>query len=339
MFKQQMKEILMETWSEVAKIQPLASRIILNSIKKDRISHAYLLQGERGTGKEAIALLIAKGLFCENNSVSDPCLHCNACKRIDSGNHPDVHWIEPDGQSIKIEQIRNLQKEFTYSGLESNRKVYIIKGADTLTVNAANRILKFLEEPSRQTTAIMLTDNSQAILPTIRSRCQVIDLRPLHPGEFQNQLVKEGLDQRTAVLMSTLTNNFDEALAKSHDESFAIARRLVIQLVEVLLTNPEDVYLFIHQYWVTHFKERNEQEEGLDLLLFAIKDILYYHIEHEAGMVFFAPSDELLEKAARLFSQEKLLAMLQAVLQAKRKLKQNVHPTLVMEQLTLQMQR
>ncbi|NWO12925.1 DNA polymerase III subunit delta' [Virgibacillus sp.] len=329
----------METWSEVAHVQPLASKIIINSMKKDRISHAYLLQGERGTGKRAIATLIAKGLFCEKNEIADPCLECNTCKRIASGNHPDVHWIEPDDKSIKIEQIRNLQKEFTYSGMESDQKVYIIDGAETLTVNAANRILKFLEEPNKKTTAIMLTENSQAILPTIRSRCQVIDLRPLHPGEFQQQLIEKGLDQRSAILISAMTNNLQEAIDKSHDESFATARRIVIQLVEILLTNPQDVYLSIHQHWVTHFKERNEQEEGLDLLLFAIKDILYYQIEHEAGMVFFAPSDELLKKAAMYFSQEKLLASLQAVLQAKRKLKQNVHPTLVIEQLTLQMQR
>src|SRR5699024_11770175 len=72
--------------------------------------------------------------------------------------------IEPDGQSIKIEQIRQLQKEFTYSGVESNQKVYIIEGAETLTVNAANRILKFLEEPSQATTAMMLTENGQAML-------------------------------------------------------------------------------------------------------------------------------------------------------------------------------
>lgn len=334
-----MKGIHMETWPEVAEIQPLASRIITNSIKKDRISHAYLLQGERGTCKEAIALLIAKGLFCENNSADEPCSHCNACHRIASGNHPDVHWIEPDGQSIKIEQIRNLQKEFMYSGLESDQKVYIIKGADTLTVNAANRILKFLEEPNKKTTAIMMTDNSQSILPTIRSRCQVIDLKPLNPVNFQKQLIEKGMHNRNAVLMSALTNNLDDAFTRNNDEWFASARKIVVQLVEVLSSNPEDVYLFIHQHWVTHFKERSEHEEGLDLLLFAFKDILYYHIENEAGMVFFAPSDELLEKAARRFSQEQLLDVLQTVLQAKRKLKQNVHPTLVMEQLTLQIQR
>src|SRR5690625_7335809 len=112
----------MKTWSDVAEIQPLASKIITNSIRKGRVSHAYLIQGARGTGKEAIALLITKGLFCENKTDVEPCHECNACKRIASGNHPDVHWIEPDGRSIKIEQIRDLQKEFSYSGLESTRR-------------------------------------------------------------------------------------------------------------------------------------------------------------------------------------------------------------------------
>lgn len=329
----------MKTWSEVAEVQPLASRIITNSIKKGRISHAYLLQGERGTGKEEIALLIAKGLFCENKTGVEPCHECNACKRIASGNHPDVHWIVPEGQSIKIEQIKSLQREFTYSGLESSQKVYVIKGADTLTLNAANRILKFLEEPSKQTTAIMLTDNSQSIIPTIRSRCQIIDLQPLNAIHFQMQLIENGMAKENAVLMSALTNNLDDAFARNDDEWFATARNLVVQLVEMFSSNPEDVFLFVHSRWVPHFKERKEQEQGLDLLLLVFKDILYYHIGNEDAMVSFTPQDELLEKAAMSFSQEKLVRVLNAVLQAKRKLKQNVHPTLVMEQLTLQIQR
>ncbi|WP_339230770.1 DNA polymerase III subunit delta' [Oceanobacillus sp. FSL K6-2867] len=329
----------MKTWSQVADVQPLATRIITNSIKKDRISHAYLLQGERGTGKGAIALLIAKGLFCQNKSGIEPCNECNNCKRIESHNHPDVHWIEPEGQSIKIEQVRNLQKEFTYSGLESNQKVYVIKDADTLTVNAANRILKFLEEPSKETTAIMLTENSQSIIPTIRSRCQVIDLKPLHAASFQNQLIEQGMEKNQAVLISALTNNFDEAFRWSEDAGFAEARKLMVQLIEIFITKPEDVYLFIHSRWVDHFKERQEQEQGLDLLLLAFKDILYYHIGNEDMMVFFTSNDSLLEKAVMSFSQEHLVNSLNFVLQAKRKLKQNVQPTLVIEQLALQIKR
>lgn len=328
----------MKTWSEVAEVQPLASKIIMNSIKKGRISHAYLLQGERGTGKEAIGLLIAKGLFCEHKVGVEPCNECTNCKRIDSHNHPDVHWIEPDGASIKKEQVENLQKEFAYSGLESNQKAYIIKDADTLTVNASNRILKFLEEPSKQTTAIMLTENGQSIIPTIKSRCQVIELKPLNPRLFQQQLIEKGMTRETAILMSALTNNLDEAFSWNEDTWFAEARKLMVQLIEIFTGKHEDVYLFIHSHLLPHFKERAEQERGLDLLLLALKDILYFHIGNEGAMVFFSPNDDLLEKASMIFSQEKLVESLDAVLHAKRKLKQNVQPTLVMEQLMLQIQ-
>lgn len=329
----------MKTWSEVAKIQPLASKIITNSIKKHRISHAYLMQGERGTGKEAIALLLAKGLFCEKRQGIEPCQICNACRRIESGNHPDVHWIKPDGRSIKTEQIENLQKEFTYSGLESKQKVYIIVGSDTLTLNAANRILKFLEEPSTQTTAIMLTENSQSIIPTIRSRCQIIDLQPLNSSLFSDQLVEMGMPKANATLMSALTSNVDDAFQLNADEWFVQARKLVLQLVDTYSTNPTDIFLFIHQHWIPHFKDRNQQEQGLDLLLFAFKDMLYYHIEKVESMVFFSPNDEKLERAVLYFSDQQLLVILNVLLESKRKLKQNVHPTLVMEQLVLHIQR
>lgn len=329
---------MMKTWSEIAAIQPLASKIIKNSIHKNRISHAYLIHGERGTGKEAIARLLAKVLFCPNKVDVDPCNNCLECKRIDSGNHPDVHWIEPDGRSIKKEQIEDLQKEFKYSGLESARKVYVIKDADTLTTNAANRILKFLEEPSLETTAVMITENSQSMLSTIRSRCQILNLQPLNPEQFQKQLVAAGISADNVTLVSALTNNVNEAITLNDDEWFAQARKLVVQLIEMFIEKPEDVYLSIHNRWLVHFKERNQLEQGLDLLLLAFKDILYYHIDYET-MVFYHKQDEDVEKAGLFFSKEKLLAILPNILQAKRKLKQNVHPTLVMEQLTLHIQR
>lgn len=328
----------MKTWSEVAEIQPLASKIIKNSIQKNRISHAYLIHGERGTGKEAIARLLAKVLFCGNKIDENPCDNCLQCKRINSGNHPDVHWIEPDGLSIKKEQIEDLQKEFKYSGLESARKVYIINQADTLTTNAANRILKFLEEPNRETTAIMLTENSQSMLSTIRSRCQVLDLQPLNPTQFQRKLVESGVPEENAALIGALTNNINEGIGLNSDEWFVQARKLVVQLVEMFIVKPEEVYLSIHNQWLVHFKERDQLERGLDLLLLAFKDILYYQIDYQTRL-FYRKQDENVERAALFFSKQKLLSILQSILQAKRKLKQNVHPTLVMEQLALHIQR
>ena len=329
----------MKTWGDMKVVQPLASRIIINSILKKRISHAYLIQGDRGTGKKTIASLLAKELFCEQKDGIEPCEQCKNCKRITSGNHPDVHWIEPDGASIKKEQIEHLQKEFTYSGLESSQKVYIIVSADALTLNAANRILKFLEEPSRKTTAILLTDNSQSIIPTIRSRSQIIDLQPMDPYTLQKKLIDHGLTESTARLMSALTNNIDEAMAMSEDEWFVQARKLMLQLIDMYVKNGDDAYLFVHQHFIPHFKERHQMEQGLDLLLLAFKDIFYSHINNEEMMVVFSREEKRLENATLRFSEEKLVRILQSILVARRKLKQNVQQTLVMEQLTLQIQR
>ncbi|WP_080871836.1 DNA polymerase III subunit delta' [Oceanobacillus timonensis] len=329
----------MQTWEEIEKIQPVATRTIMNSIHKNRISHAYLFQGDRGTGKQEMALILAKYLFCQNRQGADPCNNCINCQRIDSGNHPDMHWIEPEGASIKIEQVRNLQKEFTYSGMESNRKVYIIKDADTLTVNAANRLLKFLEEPSVQTTAMMLTENGHAMLSTIRSRCQIIDLQPLPPGVLQERLQQEGLSEPDAKLLSTLTNSMTEALELAQDDWFAGARKIVIQWVEMYTTQPEDIYTFVHQNWIPHFKDREGHERGLDLLILGFKDILNQHIYTDANTILLPNDPSKSEKRLITFSQAQLLTILHQILMAKRNLKANVQPTLVIEQLALQIQR
>src|SRR5690625_5023682 len=117
----------------------------------------------------------------------------------------------------------------------------------------------------------MLTENSQSIIPTIRSRCQMIDLQPLHPSLFRDQLIETGMSERNAILMSALTNNVDEAFQLNEDEWFVQARKLVVQLVDMYTTKPADTYLFIHQYWLPHFKASVQQEQGLDLLIIAFK--------------------------------------------------------------------
>ncbi|MGQ0421614.1 AAA family ATPase, partial [Bacillus sp. HC-Mk] len=156
------------------------------------------------------------------------------CKRIDSGNHPNLHIVKPDGLSIKKQQIHDLQEEFSKTGLEANKKIYIIEHADRMTANAANTLLKFLEEPSSDTTAILLTEQSHQILNTILSRCQVVTFRPLPTESLIRRLQDEGITASLSTLAAQLTNSFDEALALCSDEWFAQARALVIKLCEAL---------------------------------------------------------------------------------------------------------
>ncbi|CDQ21758.1 DNA polymerase III, delta prime subunit [Halobacillus karajensis] len=328
----------MQTWTQMKDIQPLAAQMLVNSFKKDRISHAYLFQGNRGTGKKEMSTLFAKSIFCKHRDGEEPCQNCRDCHRIDSGNHPDLHWIEPDGQSIKKEQILHLQKEFTYTGLESNRKVYIIVDADKMTVNASNRLLKFLEEPSQQTTAMLLTESGPTILDTIRSRCQLLAFQPLNPARVQEKLAEAGVSESSARLLSSLTNNLTEALEMNEDEWFANVRKLVIQLIEVLQNKPNEGLLFINYQWMPHFKDRTQLQRGLDVLMLWFQDVINLLLDREETIVFTTEREKL-NQASMRWSRQSAARSLTDILEAKRKINQNVHPNLVMEQLTLQLQR
>jgi len=328
----------MQTWTEMKEIQPLAAQMLMNSFHKDRISHAYLFQGNRGTGKREMSILFAKSIFCKFREGAAPCQSCRDCNRVDSGNHPDLHWIEPDGQSIKKEQILHLQKEFAYTGLESNRKVYIIVDADRMTTNASNRLLKFLEEPSQQTTAMLLTESGQTMLDTIRSRCQLLAFQPLNPERVESKLIEEGVSQSNAKILASLTNNLTEAMEINDDDWFANVRKLVIQLIEVLQNKPNEGLLFINHQWMPHFKERQQLQRGLDVLMLWFQDVINYYLGRENSIVF-TTEQEKLEQAAMRWSRQSAAQCLSYILEAKRKINQNVHPNLVMEQLTLQLQR
>ncbi|ASF37656.1 DNA polymerase III subunit delta' [Halobacillus halophilus] len=328
----------MQTWTEMKEIQPLAAQMLMNSFHKDRISHAYLFQGNRGTGKREMSILFAKSIFCKFREGAAPCQSCRDCNRVDSGNHPDLHWIEPDGQSIKKEQILHLQKEFTYTGMESNRKVYIIVDADRMTTNASNRLLKFLEEPSQQTTAMLLTESGQTMLDTIRSRCQLLAFQPLNPERVESKLIEEGVSQSNAKILASLTNNLTEAMEINDDDWFANVRKLVIQLIEVLQNKPNEGLLFINHQWMPHFKERQQLQRGLDVLMLWFQDVINYYLDRENSIVFTTEREKL-EQAAMRWSRQSAAQCLSYILEAKRKINQNVHPNLVMEQLTLQLQR
>ncbi|WP_182201634.1 DNA polymerase III subunit delta' [Paraliobacillus salinarum] len=328
----------MNNWKELATIQPVATKMIVNMIERNRISHAYLFHGQKGTGKNQIATMLTKSIFCLNRIDGEPCHTCRNCIRITSGNHPDVHKIVPEGASIKKDQILHLQKEFSYTGLESNRKVYIIQDADKMTVNAANKLLKFLEEPSQQTTAILLTDNVNGIIQTIRSRCQIIALQPLNENKMQTVLQESGITASNARLFSAITNNVEDAKMFDQDEWFAQARNLVVQLIEMLQHKKDEVLLFIQKQWMPHFSERSQLQLGLDLLILWYKDVMYQLIGKEEYIIFHAYLDKI-EESALYWSREDTTQILYAMMEAKKRINQNVHPTLLMEQLTLRMQR
>jgi DNA polymerase III subunit delta' len=329
---------MVKTWDQLEELQPTVLKMLKNSLVKNRVAHAYLFEGMRGTGKREIGILLTKSLYCE--ALIDrykPCESCNNCRRINNGNHPDVHIVEPDGLSIKVDQIRNLQAEFAKKGVESLKKVYLISHADKMSVSASNSLLKFLEEPNPGTVAFLLTEQIQQILPTILSRCQILAFQPLAPHVMVKKLVENGVKPTKAPLLAQLTNNLEEALKLNVDEWFAQAQKIVLKLYEVLKKNSLEAMVTLQGDWFLHFREKEQINRGLDLLLLIFKDLLYIQLDKQEQIVFIE-ENERLKQFALQSSGRRISDQMSAILDAKRKLQANMNPQLMMEQLVLKLQ-
>ncbi|PFH82335.1 DNA polymerase III subunit delta' [Bacillus sp. AFS088145] len=325
------------SWEKLSERQPVATKMLKNAIIKNRVAHAYLFEGPRGTGKRELALYYTKVLLCENVSGATPCGTCRNCKRVDSGNHPNVYVIEPEETSIKKHQIQQLQEEFSKTAVESNRKIYIIDHADRMTTNAANSLLKFLEEPVSITTAFLLTEQVQQILPTILSRCQSIHFNPLPTKYFEEHLVNIELQSNLVPLLARLTNSEAVALQIAEEEWFAQARDLVIELYEALLTTKKDSLLVIQQNVSRHFDTKEQLQMMLDMLVLAFKDMLYIYAEQDQNVVF-KNEEPLMRQALNRISLEKITTCLEIILFAKKRLTSNANMLMVLEQMIIELQ-
>ncbi len=161
-----------------------------HTVASGRIAGAYLFVGPTGVGKETVAHYFAQLIFCQQETQSPTvCGTCLACRKVNSGNHPDLQLIRPEGSLLKIGQIRELQRQVIYEPLEASRKIYILTDVDRMNPEAENCLLKTLEEPPAASVLILLTSNVQALLPTTRSRCQILQFRPMPTQELAEILV------------------------------------------------------------------------------------------------------------------------------------------------------
>lgn len=186
--------------------------ILKNSVENNKASHSYLFVGIQGIGKKMIAKQFAKMLLC----LSDDKKYCNSCKsciEFDTNNNPDFMIISPDGNSIKIEQIRYVQKKIQEKPIISNKKVYIIDDADSMTTEAQNCLLKTLEEPPEFATIILIGSNENAFLSTIKSRCMIIHFNRIKNENIKNYLEKNyGIDQISHNLLEIAQGSIKNAI-------------------------------------------------------------------------------------------------------------------------------
>ncbi|WP_122645386.1 DNA polymerase III subunit delta' [Enterococcus mediterraneensis] len=303
----------MEERDFLAEYQPLVFSQLKKSVKHGRLAHAYLFEGDQGTGKAAMSRWLAKRLFCTDLQDDEPCNRCNNCRRIEQGEHPDVQIIQPEGQTIKVDQIRQLQAEFSKSGFESRQQVFIIQDADKMNASAANSLLKFLEEPPGSFLALLETDALGRILPTIQSRCQIIHFLPLAPEHLIEKLVKDGIGKESAQLLASLTNGYQKAVEIYQNEWFNGAKDTVMQWFTYLEKRDPQAFIYVQKRILPLAKEKEQQRLLLQMLLF------YYRIKRDRSTESATESTRILE----------------LLLQAEQKLTANVSFQNVAEQLAL----
>jgi len=183
--------------------QERALLLLHKALSEARLAQVYLFYGPPGVGKKLTALQFVKALYCLS-ATPNACNNCAACRKITTGNHPDVEIITPDDTSIKIEQVRALQRRLSYKPYENRHTAVIIDGCEFLTPPAANALLKILEEPPAQALLLLLTGKKAAVPLTIISRCQLVPFRPLTPADIRTILERQDVDQPTASLAATL---------------------------------------------------------------------------------------------------------------------------------------
>jgi DNA polymerase-3 subunit delta' len=168
------------------------------ALRTGRLAHAYLFVGPQGVGKTTTALEFAKALQC-SSSRDEACEQCSACRKVRDMAHPDVIWLEPQGRQILVDQVRELQRRLMYKPLEGSCRVAILKDAQDLNLQAANALLKTLEEPPADTVMVLLADSESSLLPTVVSRCQKVRFGPLATEMVSGYLQERaGWDPETA---------------------------------------------------------------------------------------------------------------------------------------------
>lgn len=310
-------------------------RYIRNAVTENKVSHAYIINGERGSGKKMLASLYATTLLCEKGG-SDPCNICHSCIQAESGNHPDIIWVghEKPG-SIGVEDIRNqVNNTVAIKPYQGPYKVYIIPQADIMTVQAQNALLKTIEEPPEYVVIMLLTENAEVLLPTINSRCVMLKLRNIKDALIKRYLMEklEVPDYKADICTAFAQGNMGKAIMLANSEHFNEVREEVLQLMR-----------YIHDMEISEIVDavnrcavyKLEISDYLDIIMIWYRDVLLYKATKDIDKVVFKDQVEYMKEQARKSSYEGIELILESLDKAKARLKANVNFDLVMELLFL----
>lgn len=306
-----------------------------NAIRLGKVSHAYILSGEKGSGKKLLANTFAMALQCEKKGA-DPCQECRSCKKAMSRNHPDIIYITHEKpNSIGIEDIRTqLIEDVMIKPYCSSYKIYIIDEAEKLTLQAQNALLKTIEEPPAYAVILLLTSNMETFLPTITSRCVKLNLRPVQESMVKDYLMeKMHLPDYQAQMDAAFSQgNIGKARQMAESDEFNLMTEQALRILKK--SNELELYEMVEM-----IKELSEEKQNIDeyLDLFAMwfRDVLFFKATKEVDGLMFKDQLNHIKERARKSSYEGIEKIIDAIGTAKERLHANVNFDLVMELLFL----
>ena len=242
--------------------QPLQFERFVHILEQGQLNHAYLFSGNFGSLE--MALFLSKSLFCSEKNGIFPCEKCRNCKLIEQEEFPDVTMIKPQNQVIKTERIRELVSQFSQSGIENQRQVFIIEQAEKMHVNAANSLLKVIEEPQSEIYIFFLTNDEEQMLPTIRSRTQIFQFKK-QVSTLVSQLEEAGLVKNKAKLLAQFSQSQAEADKLVHQAGFWTLVDESERLFAWLLAPKKESYLQVAKL-TTLADDKEKQDQVLRIL-------------------------------------------------------------------------
>lgn len=320
------------------RLQPGLIARLQRVIDNQELAHAYLLVGPASSGKDEVAQWLALRLFCLHPHNNEPDLTCAECRRILSGNHPDVVVAKPEGRQIKVDRIRYLKSEFIKSAMEGNQKLFIIQDAEKMTTSAANSLLKFIEEPGSGTYTLLLTSNKSAVLPTIQSRTQVLEMAPLQRADLLKVLADHGIKHQLAQITVGLTDSVAAVEKWCADDWLANTIQGVTRWYRHASAGQMMAFVDVTTELVKAAgRDRERQQVILDLITLLWRDTLLVANGVTApDRLHFTGELELINQVSQHYSGTQLLAVSQLTLGTRHQMEQNISFQNISEQLTIQ---
>lgn len=310
-------------------------KYISSAVENNRVSHAYILNGERGSGKKMLANLFAMTLLCETGD-NEPCGKCHSCKQAESGNHPDIIRVTHEKpNSISVDDIRTqVNNTMDIKPYQGPYKVYIIPQADMMTPQAQNAILKTIEEPPSYAVFLLLTENAETLLPTINSRCVMLKLRNIKDTLIKKYLMEnlEIPDYKADMCTAFAQGNMGRAIMLANSDHFNEIREEAVQLLKhISEMELNEIVAAVKNISVYKL----EITDYLDIIMIWYRDVLLYKATKEIDKVVFKDQLQSIKEQARKSSYEGIELILESLEKAKARLKANVNFDLVMELLFL----